>query len=171
MKKNLFRLRLNKKGVSLMVGYVLLIALAVSLSLGVFFYLKLYLPSEKPDCPENVAITIDDAGCDDQGTVAYVDINLTNRGFFTVDTAFIKIGEEDRVFRTTINNIDERLASVCNQQNIGLKPDERYCKRLIYTHNTVLPSVQEVSVEPLIYIDNLPVLCSGAVVKKKVICI
>lgn len=153
-----------------MVGYVLLIALAVGLSVGVFFYLKLYLPSEKPKCPDDIAITIDDVGCKNTGSFAYVDMNLTNRGLFTIDTAFIKIGDEERVFRTTINDVNDRLASDCNHQNIGLKPEDKYCKRLNYNYNAPLISVQEINVEPLIYIDNLPVLCTNAAAKKKVIC-
>jgi hypothetical protein len=167
---------MKKKGVSLMVGYVLLIALAIGLSIGVFFYLKLYLPSEKPNCPGDVAITLDEVKCTLVGSNdAVIDISMTNRGFFTVDTAFIKIGQEDRTFRKTLNEVEDRLASSCNSMNLGLKPDEKYCDRLNYNAGSAINNPleiipQEISVEPLIYIDNEPILCQNAIARKKITC-
>ena len=46
-----------------MVGYVLLISIAVALSTAVFFYLKLYLPSDKQDCYQDINLVIDSVGC------------------------------------------------------------------------------------------------------------
>ena len=50
---------LDRKGVSIMIGYVLLISIAVALSTAVFFYLKLYLPDEKPDCYQDINLVIE----------------------------------------------------------------------------------------------------------------
>jgi hypothetical protein len=170
-KRNLFQLnKLNKKAVSLMVGYVLLIALAIGLSIGVFFYLKLYLPSEKPKCPENVAISIDEVTCVISGSSSTVTIDLTNRGFFKIDSAFIKIGDVDRVFKTTLNkdDVDNRLLSSCGDGEIGLKPNEKFCDNFVYSESPIIE--QEVTVEPLLYIDDEPVLCSEKIAKKRITC-
>jgi hypothetical protein len=171
MKKNLSQ----RKGVSLMVGYVLLIALAIGLSVGVFFYLKLYLPPEDPKCPENVDISIDDVVCSISGSGgANVNIKLTNRGLFTIDSAYIKIGDADRIYKVQLNDVNLRLVSsgtICGNSEIGLEPGEKYCETHVYLTQSPLNSVlQEISVEPLIFVENTPVICSNDVVKRNVVC-
>lgn len=168
MKKNLFQLK-QKKGVSIMVSYVLLIALAISLSIGVFFYLKLYLPSESPNCPDDISITIDEIKCSRNTLTSYVvDITLTNRGLFTIDSAYIKMGDADRIFKKSIYDPDGRLSSSCNS-GLGLKPGESYCEILSVT-GPIPSASQEISVEPLIYIDNEPVLCPKSIAVIKTDC-
>ena len=156
-------LQLNKRAESLMVGYVILIAIAIALSSAVFFYLKLYLPRDKPECSQDIDLVIDSLNCsyvDVSGgspTTSVVDIRLTNKGLFSVDSAYIKIGDSDRVFKTTLNNPDaDRMVSSCNNFDIVLKPGEQFCKT--YTYSAVPNSLQEVTVEPVMWIDNVPTL-------------
>ena len=47
-------LRLDKRGVSIMIGYVLLVVIAIGLSIAVYAYLKNYLPREKAECPQDI---------------------------------------------------------------------------------------------------------------------
>ena len=169
-------LQLNKKADSLMVGYVILIAIAVALSTGVFFYLKLYLPKEKPTCSQDIDLVIDSLNCSyvelsgSNPVTSRVEIKLTNKGLFNVDSAYIKIGDADRVFRTTLNDPpdEDRFTSECNNYELSLKPGAQFCK--IYTYSSVPVSLQEVTVEPLIWIDNVPVLCPQSIVTKKIYC-
>lgn len=158
-----------------MVGYVILIAIAVALSTGVFFYLKLYLPEDKPECAQDIDLIIDSLNCSylqiagGSPTTSIVDIKFTNKGLFNVDSAYIKIGDLDRVFKTTLNNPDEdRMISSCNNFDIALKPGAQFCK--IYTYPFTPNVPQEVTVEPLIWIDNIPTLCPKSIVSKKIYC-
>ena len=50
--------RLDKSGVSLMVGYVLLITLAIVMSVIAYNYMKTYLPREPPQCQDGISILI-----------------------------------------------------------------------------------------------------------------
>ncbi len=166
-------LRLNNKGVSVMIGYVLLISIAVALSTAVFFYLKLYLPDERPDCYQDINLVIDGASCKKDSPnpgVSTVYINFTNKGLFTVDGAFIKIGDYDRIFRETLNKPEEGLMSRCkNNNNLSLKPGEMFCRS--YTYNNPLPGkLQEISVQPFIWIENKAVICPEAIVSRKIMC-
>lgn len=158
-----------------MVGYVILIAIAVALSTGVFFYLKLYLPEDKPECSQDIDLVIDSLNCSyvdvsiDPPSVSRVDIKFTNKGLFSVDSAYIKIGDDNRVFRTTLNNPDEdRLKSACNNFDIVLKPGAQFCDT--YTYNSVPTTLQEVTIEPLMWIDNIPTLCPKSIVSKRISC-
>lgn len=162
---------INRRGVSIMVGYVLLIAIAVSLSTAVFFYLKLYLPDERPECDADIKLTIDSATCVDRGSFIEIDLEVTNRGLFKADGAYIKIGDYDRAYREELNYPDEGLSfvSTCNPDPNGvLNPSDTFCKE--YTYDPVPTEPQELSVQPIIWVDNQPILCSDAVVTKKIVC-
>ena len=171
MERNL--LLRDKKGVSLMIGYVLLIAMAVALSVGVFFYLKLHLPSQEPKCYEDVDLTIDELRCvRSTGSNYDVYINISNRGLFSVDSAYIKIGDVDRVFKNTLK--DPQILTFwlegSNKCIFGneLKPGQKFCGK--YSYSPTPSTVQEITVEPLLYIDKQPVLCPGNIIKKTVVC-
>lgn len=154
-----------------MVGYVLLIAIAVSLSTAVFFYLKLYLPDERPECNVDVRLTIDSATCvldsATNPTFSTININVTNRGLFKVEGAYIKIGDYDRAFREDLNP-DLTLISNCNGGTGFLNPGEKFCKTYPYDAVSI---PQEISVQPVIWIENEPVLCPEAVAAKTITCI
>ena len=82
----------NKRGVSLMIGYVLLVVIAIGLSVAVFAYLKLYLPKDEPKCYDDVILSIDDLICVG-GEGGNISVTLTNRGLFNINGAFIRVGE------------------------------------------------------------------------------
>lgn len=172
MKKERNLLPLNKKGVSIMVGYVLLIAIAVSLSTAVFFYLKLYLPDERPECNVDIKLTIDSVSCKwnqpiDPNSVN-IRLDVTNRGLFKIEGAYVKIGDYDRAYRDDLNP-SLALASLCNGGSPVLNPGEKYCEVLPY--NLVPIKVQEISVQPIVWIDNKPILCPDAIASKTITCI
>ncbi|MEK6909158.1 MAG: hypothetical protein AABX23_03845 [Nanoarchaeota archaeon] len=155
-----------------MVGYVLLIAIAVALSTAVFFYLKLYLPDERPECDVDIKLSIDYASCTlnrpTNPLFSTINLNITNRGLFKVEGAYVKIGDYNRAFRENLN-LDLNLNSICNGNTSVLNPGEKFCKT--YTYNLVPTQVQEISVQPVIWIENEPVLCPEAVVTKIVPCV
>ncbi|MGV8142611.1 MAG: hypothetical protein ACP5NS_03170 [Candidatus Pacearchaeota archaeon] len=167
--------QLNKHAESLMVGYVILIAIAIALSTGVFFYLKLYLPADKPECAQDIDLVIDSITCNHVAvsggnpSTSIVDIKFTNKGLFNVDSAYIKIGDSERVFKTTLNDPDaDRLISACNNFEIALKPGAQFCKT--YTYASAPTALQEVTVEPLIWIDDIPTLCPKSIVTRRIYC-
>ncbi len=175
----------DKGGVDLMVGYVLLIVIALALAAGVFFYLKLYLPSDKPACSSDVDISIDEVVCVISSNTLPQDIyiNITNRGLFSIDSAFIKIGEIDRVFKSTLKDpsvqtnwfdTDPNKCPVGPSGNgLELRPGEKFCGDYDFPASGIptIGAEQEISVEPFMYLNNKPVICTEAVVKKTVTCV
>lgn len=73
----------SKRGLSAIVGYVLLITFGIILSVIVFNYLRTYVPTESLECPDGVSVFIKEYTYDcDSGELA---INFKNNGKFSVD--------------------------------------------------------------------------------------
>jgi hypothetical protein len=80
----------NKLGVSIMIGYVLLVAGGIAMGFLVYNWMKTYIPVEKPDCPEGVSIYINQVNC----TGNLLNISLRNNGRFNI-TGYIIRGAND----------------------------------------------------------------------------
>ena len=160
--------REDKKGVSLMVGYVLLIVIAMALAVAVFAYLKLYLPPEEPKCQVDVSISIEELNCSSER----IDISLMNRGLFNIDGAFIRIGNVSRIVKTTLSEPDvHRFIGDPSGDSI-LNPGESWS--VTYDPNDFdsygAIGVQELEVEPFVFIGAKTALCEKAVVSRRVNC-
>lgn len=79
----------NKRALSEMVSYVILIVVALGLAAGVYGWMKIYIPDgEKESCPTDSAISINDYSCDNVSKI--ISITLKNNGLFSIDGFFIK---------------------------------------------------------------------------------
>lgn len=68
----------NKKGMSAIIGYVLLITFGLVLSIIVFNYLKTYVPKDTGSCPDGVSIFLESYSCSNGS----LNITLKNNGRF-----------------------------------------------------------------------------------------
>ena len=50
----------NRKGISVMIGYILLIAIAIVISVVVYQWLKTYIPTEPLKCSDGVSVFVED---------------------------------------------------------------------------------------------------------------
>ena len=50
----------NKRGISIVVGYVLLVSFAVFMGVVVYQWMKTFVPKETLDCPEGTSLFIKD---------------------------------------------------------------------------------------------------------------
>ncbi|MEM3091997.1 MAG: archaellin/type IV pilin N-terminal domain-containing protein [Candidatus Pacearchaeota archaeon] len=83
-KKNL---GLNKKGVSVIIGYVLLVVFVIIISVFVYSWLKSYIPSEPLKCSEEVSLLIKEAKFNHSTRI--LAIILSNNGKFNIAGYFI----------------------------------------------------------------------------------
>jgi cysteine-rich repeat protein len=72
----------NKKGVSEMVGYVLLITLAVTMSIIAYNWMKTYLPKSTAECPDGTSLFIEQAMFN--ASDGNLSIALKNNGRFDI---------------------------------------------------------------------------------------
>ena len=78
--KNFFGFQMNKKGISEMIGYVLLISIAIVISVFVYTWLKTYVPQQNLECPEDVSFLVEGAVCEG----SELNITLRNNGLFDI---------------------------------------------------------------------------------------
>ncbi len=76
-----------------MIAYVILIVIAITLSIGVYTWLKVYVPKPGIECPVGASLIIRDVVCNDH-SVGNNEVKITfeNKGLFDVDGAYIRIG-------------------------------------------------------------------------------
>ncbi len=96
----------NKKGVGVMVGYVLLITAAVVMGVIVYQWLKTYVPLEPPECPDEVSFFIKKYTCDSP----FFNLTLKNNGKFNIGGYFIHLANQSDQEIATID-ISEYIES------------------------------------------------------------
>ena len=106
----LSQIKKNKKGISIMIGYVLLITAAAAMSIVVYQWMKTYLPGEELECPDGVSIFIKDINLN----CANLNLNLTlkNNGKFNIAGYFIHATNDSNQTLATID-----LSQYINKSN------------------------------------------------------
>jgi hypothetical protein len=90
----------NKKGLSVVVGYVLLIVFVVFLGVVVYNWMKTYVPQDDLNCPEGTSLFIKDYNCT---TNSQLNLTLKNNGKFNVGGYFIRVTNTSGVGLATID--------------------------------------------------------------------
>ncbi len=104
----------NKKGISELVGYVLLIVIALGLATGVYAWVKHYLPSQNEyNCPSDTALTIKKYSCDNK----VITLEIQNSGFFNVNGFFLRVSN-DSTKQPTIGLASNNTLSIQGQGSI-----------------------------------------------------
>ena len=90
------RVRSRKKGISVMIGYVILISVALVMGAIVFAWIRSYVPAETAKCPDGTSLFIKSSVYDcDLDTLSFT---IKNNGRFNVAGYFIhasnKTGQE-----------------------------------------------------------------------------
>lgn len=163
------------KGQSEILGYVLLIVLAVGMSTAVYVFLQNQVPKDQPKCPEGTSIVIDSLTCSQQSGA--FTINLKNTGLFSIDGAYIRVGDVGREFKTIINCPNENSIETCQLYfNIGapsyllqpLKPEQNWTRTFQYSLGS---GPKEVEIQPIIVVSNKSrVVCQNSIITTQVTC-
>ncbi len=88
MKKN--KMEKSKKGVSVIIGYVLLISFAIIMSIIFYNWAKTYVPQDSIQCPDGVSVFIEDYSYN----LTTLNITIKNNGRFDIDGYSIHISNE-----------------------------------------------------------------------------
>ena len=161
----------NKKGVSLMVGYALLIVIAIALAAIVYPYLKsIGVPIEKVECNPDISLSIENISCNRAGRS--LSFNLLNRGLFNVTGVYIRFAEAERSIRPQINTGKELyLTGLVNPAPLG--PWQETPLLNYHVSVSASPSEQEfvLEVQPAIFKKSVLVPCSNKIITQSVECI
>ena len=155
----------NKKAVSELVGYVLLIAIAISISIMVYSFLRVYVPKEKIECNEDINLIIQDYGCSVQNKK--LNITLENKGLFKVDAVYLRFGNSSQKVKQQINKDNFLLYNTDNI--LGLNPGE--ISFSTYTTDIITSSGQyELELQPVIIKDKQLIVCEKAILFQQIQC-
>ncbi len=78
----------NKRAVSLVLSYVLLILIAFSIATGVYIWIKNQVPDPVEACPKGLSIIVRDVECD--STTKTVNVTLANKGRFDIHGIIVR---------------------------------------------------------------------------------
>ncbi len=100
----------NKRAVSLMLSYVLLVIIGIALSIGVYSWLKFVVKGTEgiEKCPEGISLVIQDYNLLDNKKI---ELNVKNKGLFNISGYYIK-GTDDKNQEAWFNLKDVMAGSI-----------------------------------------------------------
>ena len=159
---------MNKKGISEIVSYTLLIVIAIGLSIIVFLFLRVYVfKGQAPECPPDVSIFINSATCFSASGQYQLNVDLINKGFFTIDAVYVRFREPNRKIQNLIGSPYDY-----HSFSEGLAPGEKTNPPLAFSLSSAQSGKEHtLEVQPVVKNDKgEDALCENAVVTKTVIC-
>jgi flagellin-like protein len=143
---------MNKKGISVIIGYILLTAIVISLAAVIYTWMKNYVPKETLECPDEISIFIKDYKCSSQE----LNLTLKNNGKFNIAGYLIY----------ATNSPQNQLATIDLSKNItsGGTPLNPTGIKMSGVENSFLPDSEEShlfdisSIQPRVYsIEIVPI--------------
>ncbi len=173
-----------KKSQSLMVSYVILVAIVIALSIGVYSWLKYNINiSPVVDCEEGTSVILSDIEC----SPSEVKLNLKNNGRFSVDGIILTVSEKEELITPTylVPSREYNQGNVAGSYffDFKLNPAERvtvsyslYERKFNGTagfgQETKInfTEIKTVQIQPFIITDTGVVVCQDALIKQIVDC-
>ena len=159
-------IKMNKKALSEIVGYTILIVIAISLSALVYSFLRLYIPKETATCEEDIKLTLQDYSC----SANVLNITITNKGLFKADAVYVRF-ENSSGFKNQTNPNDFLLYNPDNTP--GLNPGKSYnssYQLTRYNFNTHSGGDYILELQPAIIVDKQIVVCENAIITQPITC-
>jgi len=123
--KVVIRIIKNKRAISVMVGYVLLISFAIIMSGVVYTWLKSYTPTDSFDCPDEISLYIKELKCISEPNSDKLNLTLENNGKFNIGGYYIRAAEITHPELTTLD-LSEYLLDESFNNVIKLHPGIKF---------------------------------------------
>ncbi len=156
----------NKRGISIMIGYVLLISIAIALSVIVFNWMRWYVGGgeEQKDCPDGVSLVIWDYSCSGDE----LNITLKNKGLFNIDGYVLRVSDVEDA-ELGLYALNESGSEIGPQKSVSVSYDLTSPIDDGYGDSYNLGSLTLVDVQPFVY-DEGKVFCKQSVAQQKLDC-
>lgn len=107
--------QISKKGVSVMIGYVLLVSIAIAMGGVMYAWMKSYVPSDSLECPRGVSLYLEDYyyNC----TTSTLSLSIKNNGLFDLAGYYV-YGSIDSTQSPAID-LSDNLVESSNGQDYG----------------------------------------------------
>ena len=158
-------LQRNKKALSEIVSYTLLIVIALSLSVMVYSFLKVYVPKETVSCNQDTIIILQDYSCSSQ--TKKLNLTLLNKGLFKADAAYVRFGNSTQKIKAQIN--ENSFLMYGPENTPGLNPGESFFSS--YNLNLInSPGEYGLEIQPVMIMDKKLVVCENGIITQLIQC-
>ena len=137
----------NKRGLSEVVGYVLLIGVAIALSIMVYYFINSYLPKQTTsDCPEGLSIIIYEYSCD--ASQSRLNLTLQNKGLFDIDGFIIKAANDSNLpakslkYNNGTGTQSVGIVYIDDNAELVLKPSGKFNRVFDYSDHGLITKLQ-----------------------------
>ena len=156
----------DKRGVSAIVGYVLLIVFAISISVVVFNFLRKSIPKEEEKCPDAVSIEIRDY----TSASGLLKLEIKNRGLFSINGLTFTLKQEEKVCKISKIECPKCARSMAPYNKIlfkeELKPDVSAANMTVkYSGCAAATSVE---ITPMKYMEEGFSSCEMSIIRENI---
>ncbi len=144
-------LKQDKRGISPIIGYVLLIAGVIAVSVVIYPWLKSYVPQEITECKEGASLFVKYVNCTKDLTSGKLELRLTlrNNGLFDLD-GFMIYSAEDKEQEIATTSIAQYAGGaegliMFNGGRFPLKPNE---EANYFFSTTTIPKIEKIEIIP-----------------------
>jgi flagellin-like protein len=170
-------LRRNKKGLSEIVGYVLLIVFAISMSAIVYTFLKSSIPKPEVQCPDGVSIEISDYHFEPKSELRtdgdYLYLNITNRGLFGINgiSVTLKNGSRPCNIKAIYCWYNPQLECTSQGNKLLFKQflNQSMMKPIYIVYDASACNANYIELTPMRYSGNNIILCDNSIIKENII--
>ena len=151
----------QKKAVSEMIAYVLLIVIVLTMSVLVYTWMRKQVPVVSQECEENIALLIDNYNCFN----GMLNITVINNGFFNINGFYVRTSNESEGL--AINTLDGVTTPTINGQvyfKEKFKIGESF--RALFNY-TKYGKIVKIEIEPYLVKEKKIILCNNRVVNIK----
>ena len=165
----------EKRAVTEMVAYVALIIVAFSISVLVYSYLQVQAPKDRPECPDGVALAVQEATCmikpKPSGTRSELSLTLQNNGLRTLSGAYVRLGTTDQKIKGLVNeNKIFFTAAPESGESAALAPGQKIIQQYQNKIAGSAVGTYAIEIEPVIGFPGNLALCEKALVTKTIEC-
>ena len=147
-------------------GYAILIVIAISLSVMVYAFLRLYIPKEKVECNQEINLIIQDYSC--SSSPQELNLTIANKGLFKADAAYLRLGLVGQKTKPQINKNNFLLFGPGNSP--GLNPGESFSSNDYDNFDVSLSREYELELEPVVIINKQLVACQNSIITQPIQC-
>jgi len=166
----------NKKALSEIVSYVILISITIALSIGVFAWLKLYANIEPtPDCDEATSIImLENPRCYSEDGIGQMDIKLKNNGRFNISGIIFGVADDVKkapiyylVPKSDVGTLTDSGYYFNKQLSPGEIIDLNFSNRArISGTEKIFDYIKVIQIQAFVKMDNKRVVCRNSVIKQ-----
>ena len=160
-------LQRDKKGVSEIISYTILIVIALSMAAAVYSYLKIYVPKDKLECKEDITLIAQDINC----SISSQELTLTisNKGLFRAEGAYVRLGNASQRIRSQINEDNIYFINPYTRAT-GINPGASYSGIYSFAEKGIIVGENILEIQPFVLEGSRIVICEKALLSQPINC-